>query len=313
MSKTRMITNMDDSIRFLKNGDLSAYRMNKETAPGWHAAVEELAAKVGVRTPALYRVPTPEINMMALPGDSIIMTDGFLKLSGQTHKSPHPSKETLGVIAHELGHFKQGLGIGLTYRILPFIMPMASMAALYVYDTTVKEKKAITLENIGGAVNQTISNFKIQLRLKKPEAGIAEDERAATITWKENLLETGRYILAGAFGFGAGLAGARAGSRHLEFDADRTAVMLTGDKNGYIHFLKKLSGAAHSQLGETLAKMPRTEGHDTIADHIKLLWKEITVDVFHAHPSIKEREAFLNRSFVDKVLASQAATPHLSL
>lgn len=310
----RFITNLDDTVDFIRSGNHAAHHMNKTRAPGWHGAVEELAAKAGVRTPNVYRVPSKQINIMAIPGTgknpgNILITDGFMQTCKTHHTSPHPSKESLMFVSHELGHMRQGASAIIGIRLLPFIFPLASMAGLYIYDHTVKEGKSLTISNMGEAISRTFRNLKIQLHLQKPEPGSTDDEHAATITWKENALDAGHYLLAGALGFGVGLGGTYTGMRHLEFDADRTAVKLMGDKDGYIAIMQKFHEDAYKQLMGQLKNMPQpaTVEKATVIEHIKTQAQMFLLKVFHAHPTMEERAAFLNKTFGDRVKESRNA------
>ncbi|MDX2072769.1 MAG: M48 family metalloprotease [Alphaproteobacteria bacterium] len=304
----------DDMVSFLRSPKMHVYRMDKRTAPGWHAALEELSAKAGVSPPALYHVPTHRINGgMAL--DALVLTDGLIQHLGCSHRDPHPSKGVMMVMAHELGHCKQGFAMKLGQTWLPWMLPMASIAALYIYDNTIKENKELSLENIGAAVNKTTDRLLRQLQLRRPDPEQDEHAHKVDTEWKKSLLNAGRYVLAGALGFGVGLAGARSMARHMEFDADRMAVKLMGSKQEYIDFLKKAQSSSSKQLGAEISQKPRpTEVTEKIQDFVSEKWKDLMAETVHAHPSMAEREAALNRTFKDIVTESRAgAPPHLSV
>ena len=302
-------------VDFLKSSSkMRACRMDRHKAPGWYAALEELSAKAGVSTPALYHVPTNRINGgMGL--DALILTDGLINMAGSSPSSAHPSKQIKMVMAHELGHRRQGLSTKVGQMLLPWMLPMASMAALYIYDHTIKENKDLSLKNIGEAVNKTTDDLLRQLHLRKPTPEDDKKDHAVDTAWKESLLNAGRYVLAGALGFGVGLAGTRAISRHMEFDADRMAVKLMDDKQGYIDFLKKIHQAGGKQMRAELSNKPRPlEITEKIKDFLSTEWKKLMVNTIHAHPSMAEREAFLHREFRDIVTESRAGTSsHLAL
>ncbi len=301
----------DDMVEFLSSGHrMSATRMDSKSAPGWRAALEELSVKLGVEPPALYRVPTHRINAgMAL--DALVMTDGFLKASGSSPSDFRPSSGVLGVMAHELGHHKQSIIPRLGAKLLPWAAPMAAMAALYIYEQATQANKPLSQQELQEAIHKatetTVENMK-----KNHEHGTFESEHAreTTTAWKESILYQGRYLLAAALGFGAGLLGARAVTRHLEFDADRIAVMLTGDAEGYIKCLENLHAVAKKQMTAELANKPKLEKvGEKIQDYLVSSWKNLMKETVHSHPAMKERAQALRNTFGEQVVASRTTTP----
>lgn len=285
----------DDMIEFLQSGlKMSAYRMDKKTAPGWYAALEELSAKAEVNTPALYHVPTHRINGgMAL--DALVLTDGLIKMGGSSHLDAKPSKEIMMVMAHELGHHKQSKALMIGARFLPWMLPMAGVAALCIYDRMQVDKKELQdlQESIDRTTGASIDDMK-----KAHEIGTFEDEHAKQVTekWKENLLHAGRYVLVAALGAGLGLAASRSAMRHFEFDADRMATVLTGDPEGYISFLKKMHTVGRKEFTQELsAKARPLEVTEKIKDYIATAWKDLMANTIHAHPSMEERAAAIRK------------------
>lgn len=288
------------------------FRMDKHSAPEWYEALQKLSAKAGTRTPALYRVPIDMTNGASLL-DAIIITDGMIKTSGSSIKGS-PSKEAIAMIAHELGHFKHGGRLAVGIRLMPFMMPMAVMAALYIYENTIKIHKDINLENIEAAIGNTTNHLLEQLHLRKPDSSQTKHEHDLQTAWKEQLLNAGRYMLAGALGLGAGLAATRSAMRGLEFYADRTVVHLTGEKEPWISMLRKM----HSEIDNIPKVLSASKANMTIERKVKKFANKqlnhFITDILHAHPSLAEREAHLNRTYQTIVTESRAAAPpHLAL
>jgi len=298
----------DDAMDFLQSPEkMRAGRMTRDSHPGWMDALEELSAKAGVRPPALYHIPTHRINAF-MGYDALIFTDGFLGMAGSHARDLRPSKNVLMVMAHELGHRKQGYGrMIIAPFTLAFAMPLAAMAALHLYDQAQAKKKNQTKSELAHSVNQA-TDETIDVMKKTHSAASLDDEssRQAALQWKESLIHTGRYLLAGVLGLSLGLAGSRALVRNLEFDADRMAVTLTKDPEGYIDLLKKMHEAGGRQFAEELVKKPRLDHMgEKVQDYLSTQWKKLMGDTLHAHPSMKEREAFIRRSFSENVAASR--------
>jgi len=298
----------EDMLDFLRSPEkMRLGRMDKTSHPGWIADLEELSAKAGVAAPSLYRVPTHRING-TMAADALILTDGLLKVAGSSAHDYRPSKEVLMIIAHELGHRKQGLALMSSRVLLPMALPMAAIAALHLYDKAQAKKPNPNNKDLKDAIDEVTDNTIASIR-KTHGAANFDDEasRQATVQWKESILRNGRYVLAGALGLTVGLMGSRAISLHLEHDADRMAALLTGDMEGYIGTLKKLHKIGGDMFKQELRDKPCPETvAEKIQDFVYNQFKDIIGNTIHAHPSIEEREAFLRRAFTDRVTRSRA-------
>ncbi|MDE3017112.1 MAG: M48 family metalloprotease [Pseudomonadota bacterium] len=281
----------DDMRDFVQSGrGMSATRMDKRSAPGWYAALEKLSAKAGVNAPALYRVPTHRING-GMAFDALVLTDGLITLAGSHPHDARPSREVMMVMAHELGHRKQGAAALLMPRLLPWAMPFAAMTALYLYDQANAKKNEQTPKELQGSIDraadETVGDIK---EAPAPSSFGDGHSHQVNAQWKESALHAGRYLLAGALGFGGGLLGTRHIMRHHEFDADHMAVLLTGDTEGYISFLKKLHTAGERQFAAEMAKKPRpVHVEEKLKDYIATQWKKLMQNTIDAHPSLDER------------------------
>src|SRR5262249_18954333 len=125
-------------------------------------------------------------------------------------------------------------------------------------------------------------------------------------------INTGRYLLMGALGFGGGLLLTRGMARHLEFDADRMGALLTGSSvDEYAAMLNKLGAGVRKISREEMSHKPElTTVAEKIKDYMASKWKDLMRATVDAHPTNAEREASLRHHFRDSVAASRQGAQH---
>lgn len=273
--------------------------LDRANAPGLWGAAHELGCKAGVRARIFVvdtalpqhrnaisaHMPNAMGGPMLLPGDgNVFLTENFLKYGNISLHSP-PEPWVKAVLAHEMGHIKQGLLNMASTRMWPTVGVTAGVAALWLYEKFFNHHGKEKIEKLGNEehkkafddfADKTIAEQK---RLEeKARSGDIEAQVKVSSGHDSASMAMAKYMAAAALGLGAGLLATRLHMRHLEFDADRFAVLVTRDPKACADIFPKLRAMFKQAKAEL---PPGLKGHT---------WTERFMHEFtHYHPGDKER------------------------
>lgn len=261
--------------------ELKAKPIGREHAAGLYQSVDKIAGLLGSKPPVIHLVPQgrhthPMLelfsnvpNAASVSADAIILSKPALKLYDSVNLANPLSKEMEGVIAHEMHHCAHRTRMMLTSRAPVFLLPLAAMTGVYLYDRAqakAKAEKDTSPQNLSKHVEGEAKTLSDTLPRKDGEH-----------TVMDKALSAGKYMAAAALGIGAGLMAARYGTRFEEFAADKFAASVVG-KEEMVNALRKVHKALGASISET---------------HQPQKWQGIILETFMAHPTFAERAAHI--------------------
>jgi Zn-dependent protease with chaperone function len=302
---TRFANEVDQELaEFLKvlesAESIEKYRLKPRDAQPLYDAIQEIARR-GQFDGAieLLRAPTKLINAMAIPGfNKIIVSDGLLKLYDSQHLHLPPTPEMKWVLAHEIGHLKQGLDKILTARYTPLLaLPAAAVGAMALYDKAqaraAKKKTEATPENLAQEIREITASY--ERRIGAQHGSDSDGKESIDAQWKKTLLRSADYLAAAALGVAGGLALTRHNMLKLEYDADRFGMMTTGSVDAFVSAINKLYDMR--ALKTPAASKQATTFTGRLADIVKRECESVLTNCLHAHPSRSQRIQAVQREF----------------
>lgn len=292
--------------------------LTHNTAPGLWNAANELATRAGVRARIFIvdsvcpkypntiaaHLPNAAGGPMLLPGDgNVFLTRGFME---RGHVSPHSTPEpwVKGVLAHEMGHIKQGFSNLFFARQWPLIAPLAAVTGLWLYEQFAHKEGDEKIKSLSKPEHEkafeTFADDAIAQQEKteeKARAGDIDAQVASHSAANAASMRMGKYLAATALGLGVGLAATRLHMRQLEFDADKFAVQVTRDPQAVIDVFPNIQ----RMFKEAFAELPKNLKTPTWTDRFR---NEFT----HFHPTNKERIANIRRIAKEMGLGSGTHT-----
>lgn len=293
--------------------------LTRASAPGLWNAGHELAEKAGIRcrmyavesifphqpTTLAALLPNAAGGPMLAPKDgNIFFTKNFLRLGNISLHSP-PEPWVKAVMAHEMGHIRQGLRDAVLCRQWPKLLPVGAVTGLWLYEKFLADKgesqqKLSKPEQ--AASFQAFADQAIADQEKTEQKALAGDipaQVASTNAVDSGTLQLNKYLIAAVLGAGAGLLATRFHVGHREFDADRCAVELTRDPDAVIQIFPKMRAmmkAARQSLPTEIRKGT---------------WKDMLLsELTHYHPSDHERIANIKQVAKEMGLECKTALPH---
>lgn len=283
----------------LKQGRLSGTLASKRKHPEFIESIEALAQKSGLGyTPHILVVDELPVgpvwsrklpNAGASPLQSVLVSKSMLESTGSSLNRPM-SKKLETVMAHEFSHLKDGALHNLGVRVMPFALPLISMAGLWLYDRAKAKTKHIAHENkkeYGKRLTESIHK-EADEQIEETKQGTNTKKWHADPNWSEWAINAGRYALVAAVGLATGLLLTRHFSLSAEFRADKFAVEKTGSPEMFKDMLKQLSKI----WGEAKANQPK---EDKVGGIIMEKYHWLISRTIHAHPSLQERLAHIDK------------------
>lgn len=273
-------------------------------APGILRCVEELAKKAGTYTPKVYLAPTDIPNAAFQPATGrFYVTEGILDLMKSNDLHAPPSRELKAVLAHEMGHLKFRYSqFGPTMLLLGGL-PLVGMGTMYIIDKTNKKIKDSKISeddhpkafwNAFGEVchdmrQQGIMKTMLDFsRFTSPASNKAmgvPDKNIQDMSWYEAVMQQAKYLAVQAACLVPALAAVRPIVLRNEFQSDRFAVALTGNKEDFLSALGMLSKGTM----EGISKVAHTPLQKNWADRVKRAFINLIKDTIMAHPPLAER------------------------
>lgn len=225
-----------------------ARKISPAEAPHLHAAVEDLCRKANISKPAiccvhdtrglgpLFRHIFEHIAAATKieEGPAIILGDKFRAIMGHHALNEPISEEMKSILAHEIGHIKNG-DINkykiLPLRLSPILGMVAGAAGMWYYQHLQQKKEQAKL---AGATEA------------EAHAAIAKeweqsDQSSVPITQTfHHHVSAAKTIAGGLLGFAVGTGIFALGHRHIEFRADRCSAELMGSGQPLANALRHL-------------------------------------------------------------------------
>lgn len=287
--------------------------LSHEQYPEFMGHIAELAEKAGLKY--VPNVLIGEIGMgggivytanaMGVPNErGIIINPKMMKATNASLNS-RLTPELEAVVAHELGHLKDGfLHMWTLQRGALYATPIVAMAGLYLYDKAHEktphlenqskdEHFKVLEQNLHKAADEEIEKIK-----NEKKEGWQLDPK-----WQEGIMNAGRYSMAAAIGLVASLGITRCGMNAAEFRSDRMMVKLTQNPEPFKKIMTQMEDEGNQFLKyyEQRINQLKKEGFTmTFKNKIQNLY---LTEIVGAHPSNVDRFKAIN-NFAERLQRS---------
>ena len=286
-----------------------ARRLTTREAPGLIGCIQDIATKAACSAPPVYLNDVKAINAAIYPaGQSMLIFRGALDATGSTLHGK-PSEQLEAIIAHEMGHWKNGFRhFGPMLGLLAGGGVIAS-GSVYLYDRVKKKQQddakqgrkvdmQQAFDEVAGDMKKEsfMQNFRDYYSYyQTPVFSLVGKTNMQPDNWHDYLERQVRAVGANALALGATLPLCRPFALRNEYEADEFAVRVTGKPEVYIDMMEGIHRKAREAARQTAKDLGNKEAGESVIGSLGKWLENVMHETIMAHHSWQDRVAAIKK------------------